>query len=86
LFAAPAGVAGYQAGIGLAHMVVPAGMWQHIFAAGAAIVIATTAWMRLRLPPDDPGRDMTTNPAESPLSTRRSPKTAQSAVLLKVGT
>jgi hypothetical protein len=86
LFAAPAGIAGYHAGIGLAHMVVPAGTWQHIFAVGVAIVVATTAWTRLRLPPGDAGRDVAAGPAQSPLSTRRSSKTAQAAVRLKVGT
>ena len=54
LFAAPAGVAGYHAALGLAHIAVPAEGWQVALAITGAVVVAATAWMRLTIliPPD----------------------------------
>jgi hypothetical protein len=47
LFAIPAGVAGYHAALGLAHIAVPAEGWQQVIAVGGAIIVAATAWARM---------------------------------------
>jgi hypothetical protein len=54
LFALPAGVAGYHAALGLAHIAVPAEGWQVALAITGAVVVAATASIRLTLliPPD----------------------------------
>jgi len=54
LFAVPAGVAGYHAARGLAHLVEPAESWRGILAIAGAVVVAATAFMRMWLssPPD----------------------------------
>jgi hypothetical protein len=47
LFAVPAAVAGYHAGLGLAHICIPAGSWRQAMAMTGAIVVAATAWARM---------------------------------------
>jgi len=54
LFAIPAAAAGYHAARGLAHIVVPAEAWRETIAVAGAVIVATTAFMRMWLssPPD----------------------------------
>ncbi len=47
LFAAPAALAGFSATHGLAALTTPSEAWQTIFGIVGAIVIGTTAWLRL---------------------------------------
>lgn len=47
LFAAPAALAGFSATHGLAALTMPSEAWQNIFGVVGAIVIGTTAWVRL---------------------------------------
>jgi hypothetical protein len=47
LFAVPAAVAGYHAGLGLAHIGIPAESWRQPMAMAGAIVVAATAWARM---------------------------------------
>jgi hypothetical protein len=47
LFAIPAGVAGYQAALGLAHIGIPAEGWRQVIAVAGAIILAATAWARI---------------------------------------
>jgi succinate dehydrogenase/fumarate reductase cytochrome b subunit len=47
LFAVPAAVAGYHAGLGLAHICIPAESWRQAMAMTGAIVVAATAWARM---------------------------------------
>ena len=57
LFAVPAGVAGYHAAHGLAHIVVPIEGWQEAIAIAGAIIVATIACARITLSaPNDAGR------------------------------
>ena len=49
LFAMPAGVAGYHATLGLAHIGVPSEGWQEAFAMVGAIMVGGTAWARMTL-------------------------------------
>jgi len=49
LFAVPAAVAGYHAGLGLAHIGIPAESWKQAMAMAGAIVVAATAWARMAL-------------------------------------
>jgi hypothetical protein len=47
LFAVPAAVAGYHAGLGLAHIGIPAESWRQPMAMAGSIVVAATAWARM---------------------------------------
>jgi hypothetical protein len=49
LFAVPAAVAGYHAGLGLAHIGISAESWKQAMAMAGAIVVAATAWARMML-------------------------------------
>jgi hypothetical protein len=52
LFAVPAAVAGYHAALRLAHIAIPAEVWQNALAVAGAIIVAATGWARWRsLPP-----------------------------------
>ena len=51
LFAVPAGVAGYHAARGLAHLVVPAVAWRETIAIAGATIVAATAILRMWLSP-----------------------------------
>ena len=56
LFAVPAAMGGYHAALGLAHIGVPAELWQQAFALTGAVAVGATAWVRLALPiPPDTG-------------------------------
>jgi len=56
-FAVPAAVAGYHAALVLARIAIPGEVWRQILALGAAIIVAATAWARLRFStPPDPGQ------------------------------
>jgi len=71
IYAVPAAVAAYQLCFALAGIGMPAGGWQHAFAAAGAIVVGATAFARMAL--------------VIPPSTGRGPveRTAQSAVDLR---
>ena len=47
LFAAPAAIAGYHATLALAHIGVPSASWREVFAIVGAIVVGTTAFVRM---------------------------------------
>jgi hypothetical protein len=49
IYAAPAAVAGYQLCFALAGIGVPAGYWQHVFAAAGAVAVGLTASARMAL-------------------------------------
>jgi len=49
IYAVPASVAGYQLCFALAGMGVPAGDWQHVFAAAGAVAVGLTAFARMAL-------------------------------------
>jgi hypothetical protein len=49
LFAAPAALAGYHAALGLAHVAIPGEGWQDAMAVAAAIIVASTAFLRMAL-------------------------------------
>jgi hypothetical protein len=49
LFAIAAGVAGYHAALGLAHIGIPAEGWRQAMAVAGAIILAATAWTRIAL-------------------------------------
>jgi hypothetical protein len=49
IYTVPAGVAGYQLSFALAGIGMPAGGWQHAFAAAGAIVVGATAFARMAL-------------------------------------
>ncbi len=49
IYAVPATVAGYQLCFALAGIGVPAGDWQHVFAAGGAVAVGLTAFARMAL-------------------------------------
>jgi len=86
LFAAPAAVAGYHAALGLAHIAIPGDVWQQILALAAAIVVAATAWARLKFSaPPESAQGVAAGLAQSPFSRRRSSRTAEAAVRLKIG-
>ena len=51
LFAIPAGVAGYHAVLGIAHLVTPSPIWSDIFAAIGALMIGSSACARLVITP-----------------------------------
>ena len=55
IYAVPATVAGYQLCFALAGIGVPAGDWQHVFAAAGAAAVGLTAFARMALfiPPSD---------------------------------
>jgi hypothetical protein len=57
LFAVPAAVAGYHAGLGLAHIGIPAESWKQAMAMAGAIVVAATAWARMMLSAPRPTPD-----------------------------
>lgn len=80
LFIVPAAVAGYHAARGLAHPFIPAEAWRDAIAIAGAIVVASTAGMRLAFsPPPETGQgpvaDVTSPdlspPCTSEASTRR---------------
>jgi hypothetical protein len=47
LFAVPAGVVGYHAALGLAHIGIPTEGWRQVMAVAGAIILAATAWARM---------------------------------------
>ena len=49
IYAVPATVAGYQLCFALAGIGVPAGGWQHVFAAAGAVTVGLTAFARMAL-------------------------------------
>jgi hypothetical protein len=49
IYAAPASIAGYQLCFALAGIGVPAGDWQHVFAAAGAVAVGLTAFARMAL-------------------------------------
>src|SRR3981081_2155636 len=49
IYAVPASVAGYQLCFALAGTGVPAGDWQHVFAAAGAVAVGLTAFARMAL-------------------------------------
>jgi hypothetical protein len=49
VYALPAAVAGYQLCFALAGIGVPAGDWQHVFAAAGAVAVGLTAFARMAL-------------------------------------
>ena len=49
IYALPATVAGYQLCFALAGIGVPAGDWQHVFAAAGAVAVGLTAFARMTL-------------------------------------
>ena len=49
IYALPATVAGYQLCFALAGIGVPAGDWQHVFAAAGAVAVGLTAFARMAL-------------------------------------
>jgi hypothetical protein len=49
IYAVPASVAGYQLCFALAGIGVPAGDWQHVFAAAGAVAVGLTAFARMAL-------------------------------------
>jgi len=49
LFAVPAALAGYHAALGLAHVAIPGEGWQDAMAVAAAIIVASTAFLRMAL-------------------------------------
>ena len=63
LFAVPAAVAGYHAGLGLAHIGIPAESWKQAMAMAGAIVVAATAWARMMLSAPRPTPDKALPPA-----------------------
>jgi hypothetical protein len=57
IFAAPAALAGYHAAFGLSGLTTTSEFWRQVFAIIGAVVIGSTAWTRLAVPPlDMPGR------------------------------
>ena len=68
LFAVPAAVAGYHAALGLAQIGVPAEGWRQAFALSGAIVVGSTAWVRMAFSAStDTGRGDAAS-SKSPLS------------------
>jgi hypothetical protein len=63
LFAVPAAVAGYHAGLGFAHIGIPAESWKQAMAMAGAIVVAATAWARMMLSAPRPTPDKALPPA-----------------------
>jgi len=63
LFAVPAAVAGYHAGLGFAHIGIPAESWKQAMAMAGAIVVAATAWARMMLSAPRPMPDKALPPA-----------------------
>jgi hypothetical protein len=56
LLAVPAALAGYHAALGLAHVAIPGEGWQDAIAAAAAIIVTSTAFLRMTLSsPDELG-------------------------------
>jgi hypothetical protein len=49
LYAIPAGIAGYHATLGLAHVGAPSEVWRETFAVLGAVLIGGTAWARMTL-------------------------------------
>jgi hypothetical protein len=57
IYAVPAGIAGYQASLGLAEIGAPSESWREAFAIAAAVLVSATAFTRMTLfvlPPDGP--------------------------------
>ena len=57
IYAVPAGIAGYQASLGLAEIGVPSESWREAFAIAGAVLVSATAFTRMTLfvpPPDGP--------------------------------
>jgi hypothetical protein len=52
LFAVPAGYAGYDVTLALAHVGVPSEWWRESFAMFGAIVVGSTAWARVSMQTD----------------------------------
>jgi hypothetical protein len=69
LYAVPAGVAGYHATLGLAHIGMPSEVWRETFAIIGAVLVGGTAWGRmfLFLPPNG-GHGVAEGSAHLPLS------------------
>jgi succinate dehydrogenase/fumarate reductase cytochrome b subunit len=63
LFAVPAAVAGYHAGLGFAHIGIPAESWKQAMAMAGAIVVAATAWACMMLSAPRPTPDKALPPA-----------------------
>lgn len=71
IYAVPAAVAGYQLCFALAGIGMPAGEWQHAFAAAGAIVVGTTAFARMALViPLSAGQDSVEGTAQSAVDLR----------------
>jgi hypothetical protein len=49
LFAVPAGLAGYHAALGLAHVAIPGEGWRDAIAVAGAIIVASTTFLRVAL-------------------------------------
>ena len=57
IYAVPAGLAGYQASLGLAEIGVPSESWRQAFAIAGAVLVSATAFTRMTLfvpPPEGP--------------------------------
>jgi hypothetical protein len=52
LFAVPAGYAGYDVTVALAHVGIPSEWWRESFAMFGAIVVGSTAWARVSMQTD----------------------------------
>ena len=71
IYAVPATVAGYQLCFALASIGMPAGGWQHAFAAAGAIVVGVTAFARMALViPPSAGQDSVEGTAQSAVDLR----------------
>src|SRR5262245_295850 len=72
LFAAPAALAGYHAVLGLAHVAIPGEGWRDAIAVAGAIIVASTAFLRMALfCPDRFGQGVATGLTSSGLHRRR---------------
>jgi hypothetical protein len=70
LYAVPAGIAGYHATLGIAHVGIPSEGWRVAFAVLGAILIGGTAWARMTLfVPPPPGESGAKIPSSLPLAT-----------------
>ena len=71
IYAVPATVAGYQLCFALAGIGVPAGDWQHVFAAAGAVAVGLTAFARMALfIPPSAGQDSVEGTAQSAVDLR----------------
>ena len=69
LYAVPAGIAGYQASLGLAEIGVPSEVWREAFAIVSAVLVGATAFARMALfVPPPTGQRIVEGPASPSLA------------------